>query len=77
MKRSHAYKGYSCAYNVEILNPFNPELQIKDTETGIKNKLIDLLSELRSFKFVRALVLGFKKIESDDKTYFKIQSLSW
>ena len=27
-------------YNVEILNSFNPELQLKDTEFTIKNKLI-------------------------------------
>ena len=28
-KRSHAYKGYASSY---ILNSFNPELQLKDTE---------------------------------------------
>ena len=27
-------------YNVEILNSFNPELQLKDTEFTVKNKLI-------------------------------------
>ena len=34
----------------------------------MKNKLIDLLTELRGFKFVKTLVLEFKKIENDDKT---------
>ena len=29
-------------YDVEIVNSLNPELQLKDTESGIKNKLIDL-----------------------------------
>ena len=33
--------------NVEILNSFNPELQLKQSESAIKSKLIDLLSELR------------------------------
>ena len=40
-KRSRAFKGYASSYNVEILNSFNPELQLKDTESAIKNKLID------------------------------------
>ena len=33
MKRQlHGYKAYASTYNVEILNTFNPELQLKDTE---------------------------------------------
>ena len=48
-KRSHAYKGYASTYNVEILIFFNPEFQFKDTESAIKDKLTDLLSELRVF----------------------------
>ena len=31
MKQSHAYKGYASNNNVEILNSFYPELQLKDT----------------------------------------------
>ena len=38
MKRSHAYKGYA-SNNVDILNSFNPELQLKDTESASRNKL--------------------------------------
>ena len=26
-------------YNAEVLNSFNPELQLKDTESAVKNKL--------------------------------------
>ena len=63
-KREHAFKGYASTYNVEILNSFNPELQLKDTEPAFKSNLIELLSQLRSFKFVTTLVLVFKKIES-------------
>ena len=40
------------------------ELQLKDTESVIKNKLKTLLSELRGFKFLPALVVVFKKIEN-------------
>ena len=52
------------------MNSFNPALQLKDTESTIKNKQIDLVSELRGFEFVTALVLEFKKIESGDETKY-------
>ena len=38
-KRSHAFIGYASFYNVEV--------QLKDTASAIKNKLKDLLSELK------------------------------
>ena len=43
------------------MNSFNPELQL--IESAIRNKLIDLLSELKCFKFITTLVSQFKKIE--------------
>ena len=69
-KRSHAFKRYESSYNVEILNFLNPGLQLKDTESAIKNKLIDLLSELKGSELATTIVLEFKKIESDDKTQY-------
>ena len=66
-KRAYAFKGYASSYSVEMLHSFNFELQIKDTESAIKNKLIDLLTQLKGFNFVTTLVLVFKNIESDDK----------
>ena len=65
-KQADAFKDYAITYNVGILSFFNPELRLKDTESEIKNNLIQLLSELRGFRFVTALVLVFKKIESKD-----------
>ena len=35
-----------------------------------KNKLTDLLSELRGFKFVTTLLLVFKNKESEDKAKY-------
>ena len=67
-KREYAFRGFASTYNVEILNYFNPELQLKDTESEIKSKVIELLTQLKGFKFVTTLVLVFKKIESEDKT---------
>ena len=45
-KRAHALKGFASTYNVDILNYFNPEQQLKDTESAIKSKLIELLTQL-------------------------------
>ena len=61
-------KGYASSYSVEILISYNPKLQLKDIESAIKRKLIELLPQLKSFKFVTAFVLVFKRIESEDKT---------
>ena len=58
-KQSPALKGSGNYYNVEV---FNPELLLENTESTIRNKLIDLLSELKGFKLVTTLVLEFKKI---------------
>ena len=60
-KQAHAFKCYANSYNVEILNSFNPELPLKDTESPIKSKLPELLIQLKGFKFVTTLVLVFKK----------------
>ena len=56
-------------YNIEILNSFNPEVQLKDTESAIKSKLIKLLARLKGFKFVTTLNLVFKKIEENKIKY--------
>ena len=56
----------------KILNSFNPKLQVKDTESVIKSNLIDLLTQLKDFKFVTTLYLVFKKIESEDQTKYEI-----
>ena len=48
-------------YNVKILNLFDPELQVTNTKPVIKNKLKELLSELKKFKVQTILVLGCKK----------------
>ena len=43
-------------YNVEILNIFDPELQLINTKPMIKSKLTELLSELKKFKVQTILV---------------------
>ena len=47
-------------YNVEILNLFDPELQlISSAKPAIKKKLKELLSELKKFKVHTVLVLDY------------------
>ena len=58
------------------MNAFNPELQRKDTESVIKNKLIGLLFKFTGFKFVRTLFLEFKKVGNDDDTKYAAFYLS-
>ena len=49
------------------MNSFKPELQLKDTESAIEKKLIDLLTQLKGLKSLTTLVL---ELESDDKTKY-------
>ena len=48
-KRAHAFKGFASSCNVEILNSFNPELQLKDTESAIKKKPNRFIDSIKSF----------------------------
>ena len=62
LKEKNAFKGYASSYNVEILNSFYPKLQLKDTESAIKNKLRKSLPESKRFEFVTTIVLMYKRI---------------
>ena len=64
----HAFEGYANTYNNEILKSFNPELQLQDTEYNIRNKLKDLLTELKGFKLFQDWFQSFKKCH-DEKKY--------
>ena len=48
-------------YNVEILNIFDPELQLSNAKPIIKNKFKQFLSELKKFKVQTILSLDYKK----------------
>ena len=52
------------ASSVKTLNSFNPELQLKDTEYVIRNKLIDLMTKLKRFKFGTTMDLEFNETET-------------
>ena len=61
-KQAHTFKGFASAYNVWILNSFNPELQLKETGSAIESKLIDSLTQSKGFKFMAMVFLVFKKM---------------
>ena len=48
-------------FSIEILNLFDPELQLMNTKPIIRNKLKELLSELKKFRIQTILVLEYKK----------------
>ena len=50
--------------NLYFVSLLNVELKLKDTESAIKDKLIDLLLELQGFQFLTTLIIEFRKIES-------------
>ena len=54
-KQAHAFREYASSFSVEVLSSFNLELHLKDTESAIKSKLIELLTQLKGFKFVTTL----------------------
>ena len=35
-KQKYDFKGYTSFHTIETFNPFNPKLQLKDTESAIK-----------------------------------------
>ena len=55
-------------YYVEILNIFDPKLLLINTKTMIKNKLKELLSELKRFNVLTIFLLDYKK--RNDRTVF-------
>ena len=61
-------------YNIEILNFFDLELQLINTEHMIKSKLKELLSELKKFKVQTILVLDIRK-EMIGKSFIQVLNL--
>ena len=55
---------------------FNTELQLWETESAIKSRLIELLTQLKSPEFLTTFDLVFKKIESENSKYNTFYSSS-
>ena len=68
MIQSNFYDNCVYRFNIEILNLFDPELQLINTETMIKSKLKEFLSELKRFKVQTILVLEYEK-RNDHKNF--------
>ena len=59
--QSNSSDKYVYRYNIKILNLLDPRLQFINTKPMIKNKLKELLSELKKLKVQTILVLEYKK----------------
>ena len=55
---------------------FNTELQLRETESAIKSRLIELLTQSKSPEFLTTFDLVFKKIESENSKYITFYSSS-
>ena len=55
-------------YNIEVLNLFDPGLQLINTKPIIKNRSKELLSELKKLKVQTILVLTYKR-RNDSKIF--------
>ena len=51
MMQSSSSDNCLCHFNIKILKLFDPELQLINIKPLIKNKLKELLGELKSLKF--------------------------
>ena len=51
IKTDQAFKGYAMSYKIEIIEKKYPIVQLKASKLNIKNLFIDILNELKGFKF--------------------------
>ena len=72
--QSNSCDKYVHHYNIEILNLFDLELQLINTKPMIKNKLKELLSEVKNFKVQTILVLEYEN-RNDRKMVSSITNL--
>ena len=68
--QAHASIGQASSFNVQIINSFNLDLRLKDTESANISKLNKLLTELRRFKFVTTLISVFRKTEGNYRSKY-------
>ena len=59
--QSHSSHNCIHHYNIKIFNIFDPEILLINTKPGIKNKLKELLSEMKKFKVHTIFILDYKK----------------
>ena len=62
-------------YNVQILNTFDPELQLISTKLMIKNNLKELIGKIKNCKFKTKLVLEYKT-RNDSKIFHSSAKLT-
>ena len=55
IKNKTAYSGYPQSYNIEIIDKKGVIIQLKGSKISIENLFIDLLMEMKGFKYQIAL----------------------
>ena len=72
--QSNSSDRYVRRCSIEILNLFDPELQLINTKSMIKNKLKEQLSELKKLKLQIISILEYKK-RNDCKMFYSSTNL--
>ena len=62
--QSNSFDNCVHRYNIEVLNLFDPELQLINSKSMIKNKFKELLSEWKKSEVQTILILHYKKINN-------------
>ena len=70
VKKSSAFKGYARRYEVEILEPKDPLVQLEASKSNIKGLFKDLLNEMKGFKHqITMTALLYKHKMAGDTEY--------
>ena len=70
IRTEHAFSGYAMSYKVEIVDKKDVIVQLEASKSSIKDLLIDLLNEIRGFKYQITVKVLLKKFRSNGEIEF-------
>ena len=65
-QKAQAIKGYTRSYEIGLINKQDPLIQLQYTRLLIENNLLEILTEMKGFKFNEVLKITFKKQVGDE-----------
>ena len=70
LKTKTAFSGYAQSYKIEIVDKRDVSVQLKTSETVIKELFKDLLIELKGFKYQITLAALLSKVKNNSETEY-------
>ena len=65
-QKAQAIRGYTRSYEIGLTNKQDPLIQLQYTRVVIENNLLEILTEMKGFKFNEVLKITFKKQVGDE-----------